>query len=185
LTRFLENHDEPRAAATFPPGVHEAAATVTYLAPGLRFFHQGQFEGRVKRISPHLVRAPNEPVNAGVQQFYERLLQLLQRPVVRRGEWRLLECSPAWEGNQSCESVIAYAWQDSAGSRLIVSVNYASHQSQCYVRLPFADLSDGQWRLRDLLGTAQYDRDGDDLQSRGFYLDVPPWQGHAFEMTGV
>ncbi len=46
LARFLENHDEPRAAATLPPDRHEAAAVITYLAPGLRFFHQGQFEGR-------------------------------------------------------------------------------------------------------------------------------------------
>ena len=46
LARFLENHDEPRAAATFPPGVHQAAAVVTFLTPGLRFFHQGQSQGR-------------------------------------------------------------------------------------------------------------------------------------------
>jgi hypothetical protein len=52
MARFLEDHDEPRAAATFPPGVHEAAAVITILSPGLRFFHQGQFEGRRKRISP-------------------------------------------------------------------------------------------------------------------------------------
>ena len=51
LARFLENHDEPRAAATFLPGQHQAAAVRTYLSPGLRFFHQGQFEGRRKRIS--------------------------------------------------------------------------------------------------------------------------------------
>ena len=34
-----------------------------FLSPGLRFFHQGQFEGRRKRISPHLVRGPMEPVD--------------------------------------------------------------------------------------------------------------------------
>ena len=45
LARFLENHDEPRAAASFPWPQHQAAAMVTYFAPGLRFFHQGQFEG--------------------------------------------------------------------------------------------------------------------------------------------
>jgi hypothetical protein len=95
----------------------------------------------------------------------------------------LLEYTPAWEGNPSCEAVIAYAWQDSTGNRLIVTVNYASHQSQCCLRLPVAGLAGGRWRLRDLLGTAQYDRDGDDLPSRGLYLDVPPWQCHAFEMT--
>ena len=61
LARFLENHDEPRAAATFSPDVHEAAAVITFLSPGLRFFHQGQFQGRRKRISPHLVRGPQEP----------------------------------------------------------------------------------------------------------------------------
>src|SRR5215831_12410660 len=63
MARFLENHDEPRAAATFAPGMHEAAAIITFLSPGLRFFHQGQFEGRRKRISPHLVRAPKEPTD--------------------------------------------------------------------------------------------------------------------------
>jgi glycosidase len=50
LARFLENHDEPRAAATFGPGAHEAAAIITYLTPGLRFFHHGQFEGRRVRF---------------------------------------------------------------------------------------------------------------------------------------
>ena len=45
LARFLENHDEPRAAATFPPGVHEAAAVITFLSPGLRFFQQGPVRG--------------------------------------------------------------------------------------------------------------------------------------------
>ena len=87
LARFLENHDEPRAAATFPLEVHQAAAVITFLSPGLRFFHQGQFEGRVKRISPHLGRGPVEPADAKVQAFYDRLRAraspagLSQRPV--------------------------------------------------------------------------------------------------------
>src|SRR5436189_1338841 len=85
LARFLENHDEPRAAATFPPGVHEAAAAITFLSPGLRFFHQGQFEGRKKRISPHLGRAPREPADQDIEQFYHRLLTLLRQPALRDG----------------------------------------------------------------------------------------------------
>ena len=94
LARFLENHDEPRAAATFPPGVHEAAAVITFLSPGLRFFHQGQFEGRTKRISPHLGRGPDEPVDRSLEQFYDRLLAVLRQPAVRDGAWQLLECRP-------------------------------------------------------------------------------------------
>src|SRR5207247_7031969 len=71
LARFLENHDEPRAAATFSLEVHEAAAVITFFSPGLRFLHQGQFEGRKKRISPHLVRAPEEPVISPIKNFYD------------------------------------------------------------------------------------------------------------------
>ena len=182
LARFLENHDEPRAAVTFPREVHEAAALITYLSPGLRFFHQGQFEGRRKRISPHLVRAPQEAVDETLNQFYLRLLALLRRPVVREGQWQLVEASPAWKGNWTAECLVAFAWHGSNGERLVVAVNYAPNQSQGYLRLPFTDLPGCQWRLQDVIGAASYDRGGDDLQARGLYLDLPPWQYHVFEL---
>jgi hypothetical protein len=183
LARFLENHDEPRAAATFPPGVHEAAAVITFLSPGLRFFHQGQFQGRQKRISPHLCRGPDEPIDQHLEQFYHRLLAVLRHPVVRDGQWQWLECVPAWDGNWTWECFLACAWHGPGADRLLVTVNYAANQSQCYVRLPFTDLGDSQWRLQDLLGHATYDREGNDLQARGLYLDEPPWQASVFTLT--
>jgi glycosidase len=183
LARFLENHDEPRAAATFPPEVHEAAAVITFLSPGLRFFHQGQFEGRKKRISPHLCRGPDEPTEQQLEQFYRRLLAVLRQALVRDGQWQLLECRPAWEGNWTWDCFLAFAWQGSRGERLLVAVNYAPNQSQCYVRLPFTDLGDDQWRLEEVLGQATYDREGNDLQTRGLYLDVPPWKASVFSLT--
>jgi hypothetical protein len=180
LARFLENHDEPRAAATFSQPVHEAAAVITFLSPGLRFFHQGQFEGRRKRISPHLGRGPDEPINPELARFYDRLLGVLRRSAVRQGEWRLLECVPAWEGNWTWDCFLAFAWHLPGEDRLLVIVNYAGNQGQCYVRLPFTDLGKEQWRLTDLMGDATYERDGDDLQRRGLFLDVPPWQASVF-----
>ena len=65
LARFLENHDEPRAASEFPWPQHQAAAIITFLSPGLRFFHQGQFEGARVRVPTHLCRGPVEPVEPG------------------------------------------------------------------------------------------------------------------------
>ena len=183
MARFLENHDEPRAAATFSPGAHEAAAVITFLSQGLRFFHQGQFEGRKKRISPHLVRAPEEPIDETLKQFYEKLLAVLRQPVVRNGQWQLLECLPAWEGNWTWDCFVAFAWQGAGGERLLVTVNYAPNQSQCYVRLRFTDLGGRNWQIRDLLGDALYEREGSDLETRGLYLDVPAWQYHVFEMS--
>src|SRR5262249_48020917 len=111
LARFLENHDEPRCAATFAAEMHQSAAIVTYLTPGLRFFHQGQFEGCTKRISPHLVRPPREPCAERLRQFSERLSTLLRQPVVRDGEWSLLEGLPAWQGNWTSDCFVASAWQ--------------------------------------------------------------------------
>ena len=64
-------------------------------------------------------------------------------------------------------------------------MNYAPNQSQCYVRLPFADLGNGQWRLEDLLGDATYDRDGNDLQARGLYLDTARWGYHVFRIQNL
>ena len=94
LVRFMENHDEPRAAHEFPSPVHEAAAVVTFFAPGLRFFHEGQLEGRQVKVSMHLGRRPREPSDPVIQDFYKRLLGCLQRAEVRNGRWRLLEVHP-------------------------------------------------------------------------------------------
>jgi glycosidase len=183
LARFLENHDEPRAAAAFLPGQHEAAAVITFLAPGLRFFQEGQLEGRKVHISPHLKRRPDEPLDSSLREFYQRLLAVLRAPAVRNGEWRLLECVPAWEGNWTWNCFVAGAWQGEGEERRLVVVNYAANQSQCYVRLPFPDLVNRQWRLEDQLSSATFERDGNDLHSRGFYVDCRPWQASVFSLA--
>ena len=159
LARFMENHDEPRAAATFAPDVHEAAAVITYLSPGLRFFHQGQFQGRKTRISPHLVRGPEESIDQRLEQFYDRLRAVLGEPAgatavaiarvqICLGRQRDLGWLPGLcMARRRCE-------------RLLVTVNYAPHQSQCYVQLPFADLGERRWRLHDLIRGVTDDREG-------------------------
>ena len=182
LARFLENHDEPRAAATFAPEVHRAAAVITYSTPGLRFFHQGQFEGRKKRISPHLVRGPKETPDREMEAFYDRLLTVLRKPVLRSGEWQSLRCRPAWDGNGSWESFVAHAWRGPGGERMVIAVNYSPHTSQCYLDLPFSEVGNRKVRLRDSLGAACYTRDGNELLERGLYLEMQPWSYHAFDL---
>jgi glycosidase len=182
LARFLENHDEPRAAATFLPAIHEAAAVITFLSPGLRFFHQGQLIGRQKRISPHLVRAPQEPIDPKLEQFYDRLLNVLRQPVVRDGQWQLLECKPAWEGNWTSDCFVAFGWTGQNGEKRLVVVNYSDHQSQCYVSIPWKEFAGRQWKLSDQIGTAAYEKSGDDLVMHGLYLDMPAWAYNIFDL---
>ena len=107
------------------------------------------------------------------------------RTHVRNGDWQLLECVPAWDGNWTADCFLAYSWQGTDDERLLVAVNYAPNQSQCYVRLPFANLHGQQWRLENLLNDALYDRDGNELESRGLYLDMAPWQAQIFSMTKI
>jgi hypothetical protein len=181
--RFLENHDEPRAAAVFAPPLHRPAAVLTYLTEGMRFFHEGQWQGRRAHASIHLARRPVEAVDGAIQAFYDRLLEVLQRPEARGGSWRLCVCRPAWEGNPTHEGFIAFA-REEAGRRLLCAVNYAPTRGQCYVEPGWPDLAGRGVVLRDLLGEARYERRGDDLVSRGLFLDVAEWGHHVFAVEG-
>ncbi|HZM34766.1 MAG TPA: alpha-amylase family glycosyl hydrolase [Burkholderiales bacterium] len=183
LARFLENHDEPRAATTFAPDVHRAAAVITFLTPGLRFFHQGQREGRKVRISMHLARGPMEPADASIGAFYDALLACLRDRAYRDGRWQLLEVRRAWEANGTNDAFIAFAWTGPGDTRRLVAVNYAERRSQCYVAPPWPDVAGRRWRLRDQLSDAAYERDGAELAARGLYLDLPAWGYHAFEVS--
>jgi len=108
---------------------------------------------------------------------------VIRRRVARRGQWCLLECGPAWDGNGTWDCFLAFAWDGAGGDRLLVTVNYAPHQSQCYLRLPFPELASRTVRLKDLMGPAEYDRDGDALLSAGLYLDLPAWGYHVFTLS--
>ncbi|TFH21388.1 MAG: alpha-amylase [Bacteroidia bacterium] len=185
LARFLENHDESRVASAFDQKKHEAAAVLSYLTPGLRFFHQGQFEGRKKRISPHLVRGPREKVNPEIQEFYEGFLSVVKESLYRDGRWELLTCAPAWEGNDSYDSFIVFKWEDEEDKRALVCVNYAPHDSQCYVQLPFPELSNQSIRLKDQTSSALYVRHSRDFLGKGIFLDLPAWAYHIFEISQV
>jgi len=184
MIRFLENHDEPRAASEFPDDQHEAAAILTFLSPGLRFFHQGQLEGKKKRISPHLGRGPLEPVNERIYRFYQTLLTVLCEPAFNNGNWQLLECVPAVDGNPNYDNYICFAWQAAdENKKFVVVVNYSPERSHCLLKLPFPDLAAKNWFLNDQFSDVSYERSGDDIQANGLYLDETGWKYYLFEMV--
>ena len=186
LARFLENHDEPRAASTFRWPKHRAAAAITFLSPGLRFFHQGQFEGARVRVPVHLLRSPTEPTDQDVAAFYGKLLRMLKdNDAFRNGDWSQIDPLPAWPGNSSSEGFVSYAWAGSDDRRYVVVINYAENRGQCYLRLPFPELEKRQLLLTDLMGAEVYHPDGGDLVQRGLYIDQAPWQINVFELRSA
>ena len=109
----------------------------------------------------------------------------LKDSVVRDGDWQLQECRPAWEGNATWDNFVAFSWTGHDDARRLVAVNYAAHRGQCYVTMPWRDLDERTWRLKDRMGPAVYDRDGGDLARQGLYLDMPAWGYHVFALSLV
>jgi len=182
LARFLENHDEPRTASTFPWQQHRAAAIITFMSPGLRFFYDGQFEGAQVRVPTHLCRGPVELTNPEIADFYARLLAVLKRTTFRDGRWSQIQPLPAWSGNWTSDSFVAYAWAGEDGNCYVVVVNYAGNQGQCRLKLPFSEFRGKQVHLTDAIGTEVYDRDGSDLVDNGLFIDHVPWHFNVFEL---
>ncbi|MEL7222558.1 MAG: alpha-amylase family glycosyl hydrolase, partial [Bacteroidota bacterium] len=144
--RFLENHDEDRSRSFFSSDQAQAAAIITYTVPGMRFFYQGQWEGRRLRLPVQLGREPQEInqqqqlkltdtalsqlpmldiVDPVMAAFYDKLLRLLRLPLLRQGHWGRVELGP--------KHLLAWQWQWQSTICLIV-INYEPHTTA--FRLP-------------------------------------------------
>ncbi|MBV8846647.1 MAG: alpha-amylase [Bryobacterales bacterium] len=180
LLRFIENHDEPRAAATFSPGKERAAAVIMSTLPGARLYYEGQFEGRKVRLPVFLGRRPVEPHDADLQAFYAKLLHAIDSPIFRQGEWSLCERA-GWPDNQSFQNILAWTWIYGQQRRLIV-VNLSGRQAQARVRVTWGAST---WVLTDALSGAVYQRNGDEMQGEGLYVDLGPWNCHFFQCNAA
>jgi hypothetical protein len=145
LARFLENHDEPRAASTFQWPKHPAAAAITFLSPGLRFFHQSQLEGARDRVPVQLCRGPSEPTNQEVAAFCDNAF--------RNGDWSQIDPPPALPDKWSSEDFVSFARAGKDEGRYVAVINYSEDRGQCYLRVPFPELEKRQLLLTDLMGS--------------------------------
>jgi hypothetical protein len=183
LLRFIENHDEPRAAATFSPEKQRAAATTIATQPGARLFYDGQFEGRRVRLPVFLGRGPDAQVDEDLHEFYKKLLEATKSRAFRDGQWSLCERT-GWPDNQSYRNLVAWCWlkQD---ERYLIVVNLSERSVQARVHLPWNDLGGQSWRLIDALSGASYRRSGDEMATAGLYVELAPWNLHFFRCDQI
>jgi glycosidase len=179
---FLENHDEERAAAAFEEKV-KPAAIVSYLVPGMRFFYEGQLEGRRAKVAIQLRRRPNEPVNEDIQFFYHRLFDCLKRPEVSEGKWRLWTLGSVSPADSSWDQFIVFSWNDLQGRILLAVVNYGPKTGRCFIKLELPALEGKGYILTDLLSDMHREVTGNDLAKAGVFFSVPAWGYHLFDMT--
>jgi len=177
LVRFLENHDEPRIAGRLPGDAERAAAVAIATLPGATLWHEGQFEARRVRPPVFLARRPDEPADAGLADWYRRLLATVAGDRVRSGAWQLLEVG-GWPDNDSCRNLLAWSWSGTSGH--LVVVNFSAEPAQGRVGLGRTDLRGRSLTLTDLLDDRVFERNGDELADQGLFVTLPPWGYHLF-----
>jgi hypothetical protein len=178
LVRFIENHDEPRAAAALSPDKHRAAALTIATLPGIRLFYEGQFEGRKVRPPVFLARRPEERVDARLKDFYATLLNALDEDVFHHGQWALWHPT-GWPDNVSFENVVAWSWALEDRHYLIV-INLSDCASQARIRIDWDGASTEKWLLFDKFTGTTYERSGGEIHADGLYVELGPWQYHFF-----
>ena len=174
--RFIENHDEPRSAAAFGARV-DVASVVTSTLPGLRFFYDGQFDGRRIHAPVQLGVVADEATDERQDAWYRRLLAIVDAPVFHAGEWRLCDVA----GGDTARDLVAWRWRDGDAWRLVV-VNLGSRAAEGRVdvsaELPLNDVV----VFEDLLHAARYEWARADLTG-GLYVRLEPGAAHVLSVA--
>ncbi len=180
MARFLENHDEDRAAVAFGPDRLRAAATIVATGPSLRFYHEGQLEGRRIHFPIQLAHIADEPVDNAIDAFYRSILQVTRDDIFHSGAWRLLSAESV--GDSSNAGLIVYDWQNEKGWKLIV-VNLSDSAAQGRIRLGERIASGRPYMLADILNGRRYVRGAGELLDPGLYVRLEPFEADIFDIT--
>ena len=174
--RFLENHDEERAISSFGKQRSMAAAVIISTIQGLRFYQDGQFEGKKVKLPVQLGRAPKEKPIPEIEAFYNKLLEITKADIFRLGSWQLIQPEPSFEGNNSYENFLAWLWTYKTENRLVV-VNYSDDVSQCRIKLDVSGFG-SIVKMTDLLQDEEYVRLTSEVYHAGLYVELKPCHSH-------
>jgi len=178
LVRFIENHDEPRAAATFGSTRSQVAAVTALTQTGARLVHNGQLEGARIHLPVFLGRYPAEPADAALLAFYRSFLPALADPTFRSGRWRLCD-RLGWPGDDRYQNLLAWCWE--GDTRWLIVVNLSGATAAGLVRTPWADLRGRPWQLADPTQNLVFLRSGDDLVD-GLFVELDAWRWQMFRI---
>eukprot|EP00928_Gymnodinium_smaydae_P015776 TRINITY_DN1584_c0_g1_i3.p1 TRINITY_DN1584_c0_g1~~TRINITY_DN1584_c0_g1_i3.p1 ORF type:complete len:535 (+),score=103.23 TRINITY_DN1584_c0_g1_i3:65-1669(+) len=180
---FVENHDEPRSAASLG-GQQQAfiGSVVASTLPGLRLFYFGQFDGFSAKLDVQLRRATKQVPNADLHARYTTLLRIISDDVFHTGIWTFVNTpreGSAWR-------VSAWRWASADGSkkRLIV-VNFSDQAAWAQVQVADALGNGGSDMIlvKDLLTDAVYQRSASELRGSGLNVGLQPWSASIFDYS--
>lgn len=175
--RFLENHEEQRAASRFAhPNHHRGALLLSGMVPGMLLCHHGQEEGRRLHSSTQACRRPSEDGSEPHRLAYRELMHLLSEPARHDGTWQLLE--PFNEGGRN---LVGCLWSLPVHHSLLLLVN-ASWQPVSGA-IQAGDLASRDCQFQDYLGNgAPLVIKAETLRREGIAVTLPPWGARAFRI---
>jgi hypothetical protein len=118
LVRFIENHDEGRSIEAFGRERLPAVGTLFSTLPGMKLYFQGQLEGKRVRMPLQIRRTGADPVDREVENFYKRLLPVVDQKMFHGGTWELKDVGP--DGDDTWANLIAYMWRFEDDKRLVL-----------------------------------------------------------------
>ncbi len=178
--RFLENHDEERAALVFGKEKSKAAAVIINTVQGMRLFYDGQFEGKRIKLPVQLGREPDEHPLNGIELFYEKILKITSDETFKKGKWELLEPISSWGNNYTYRHILSWMWSYKTEKRVVV-INYSDIVGTCRLKLDTRGYPEN-FEITDLLNEQIYLRSSEEVFHTGLYVELKPWQAHIFKM---
>ncbi len=174
--RMLENHDEPRAVVKFGKKQSYAAAVLISTIQGMKFFYDGQFEGKKVRLPVQLGREPQEKISDSLKEYYSRLLSVTKPDIFRTGEWKFIDTIPVSEDNSTYEDMFAWQWKLNGEFRIVV-INYSESTGICRVKFDIKTASK-KIKIKDELTGDEYLRSVDEIRKEGLYVELKAYHSH-------
>jgi hypothetical protein len=174
--RFVENHDEPRAAAVFPPERYRAAAVAALTLPGARLIHEGQMDGARIKLPVQLGRRMREPTDPAIRGFYDSLLPVVTSDTLRFGQWTRLRPRP--DGGapapapHQIPAVFAWQWQRGTTETVVCVANLSDASFAIRLPLETPHLAGRGTMWKDVLSGQSRPCHGDELVAAGLPLQL-------------
>ncbi len=178
LVRFIENHDEKRAATVFSKEKGKAAAAMILTLPGAKLIHEGQFKGLKIRLPVFLGKRPHEKTDPDLEAFYFRLMKEINQDIILKGQWRLCD-RIGLPGDNSHLNILAWCWTLNE-SRCLFILNYSGSDAQARIQIPWEDMDKRNWRCIDSMTGESFERNGKELLKDGYNVSLRPWEFHLY-----
>jgi len=176
--RFIENHDEQRSLAVFGKEKAIAASVIYTTVKGMRFFYDGQFEGKRVKLPVQLGRDHKEKPCEQIIKHYDKLLTIVSADIFKYGNWSLCESISAWDGNDSFQNILAWKWNYKS-ENILVAVNYSDKICSCKVKLDLTGYP-SEFELKDILNDKSYIRSAEEIHFQGLFIELKPFKSHIF-----